>query len=70
MMKVLSTLALFLCMALSVNCPNDCSGHGVCGKNRKCYCNKQLGLGLNNANYEEEYYTGTDCSKSILTFYY
>lgn len=66
MNSVFLTLGLFLCMVLSVNCPNDCSGHGVCGLNRKCYCNKQLGLGLNKANNEEEYFTGSDCSKSML----
>eukprot|EP01029_Cantina_marsupialis_P028209 TRINITY_DN775862_c0_g1_i1.p1 TRINITY_DN775862_c0_g1~~TRINITY_DN775862_c0_g1_i1.p1 ORF type:complete len:402 (-),score=88.38 TRINITY_DN775862_c0_g1_i1:116-1321(-) len=52
-MKVLLLLLFFaifseICVA---ECPNECNGHGICGRNDRCFCYDQ--------------YTGNDCSLRV-----
>lgn len=57
---------LFLIISIVVTeCPNSCSGHGVCTPEGTCICNKQPGLGINQGDFGAYLYQGVDCSERI-----
>lgn len=64
-MKLYILLAFLITFIFCTECPNGCSGHGTCSSNSECICNRQVGVGLNQGDFEEFSYTGADCSESI-----
>lgn len=55
---LLAAVALTMLVAAQASCPNQCSGHGVCGTNDICTCYKQSGTVWGT----RDGWTGADCS--------
>lgn len=64
--KKLFIVAVICFAVVSCECYNKCSGHGTCDSSNRCVCHKQLGLGLNEADFNYAMYTGADCSERII----
>lgn len=55
---LVAAVALTMLVAAHASCPNQCSGHGVCGTNDLCTCYTQSGTVWGN----RAGWTGADCS--------
>jgi len=55
-MKIVAAVALVVAMAAvaSAECPNACSGNGICGKNDMCVCDRN--------------FQGSDCSERVCPY--